>query len=480
MQTATLPQPIPKRSKRRWYVVVGFALFLFATPFVYLLVASVWRDHELEQIYREMDAEDPNWRWPDLLAETPELPDDLNTIVQIRIVDDLLKKSAFVIAPAWHTAANEKVREVRNARLSAENAEMLHAAFKALDPKTLPAVRKLKDFPNGHIKIDPALSPFFEIYPGDEIQRAKKSMALLDGEIMLRTHDNDMAGAAESWYALLHVSRGIDANPILICQLRRMEMQELAIAALERLIGQGELSEPGLANIQALLKRESKDNPLHHGLRGERAASHQMYLDLRDGKSSVTLNRILSAMPEIHWERPEDRLPGALNKGYPQHLRILNEYVKASTSKEEDRLETMRKIDQKAFANGNSFMTYFSMPATKKSAETFHRSQAQLRCAMVAVAAERYRVQHDAWPQGLDDLLKDRWINEIPADPFDGKLLRFKRTATGVIIYSFGLDKIDNQGHLNRNTPLAPGSDIGFELWDRQLRAIQPPVEKEK
>jgi plasmid stability protein len=480
MPTAAPPLPIPKRSNRRWYLVGGFVLFLLATPFVYLLVASVLRDRELEQLYREMDADDPNWRWPDLLAETPELPDDQNAIVQIRNVDDLLKKSASVIAPAWHTAANEKTREVRNARLSAENVDLLRAAFKALDPKTLSEVRNLKNFPKGHIKIDPALNPYFEVFTGDEIQRARKSMALLDGEIMLRTHDNDMEGTAPSWHALLHASRAMNVNPMLICQLQRMEAQMFAVAALERLIGQGELSEADLANIQALLKRESKDNLLHLGLRGERAASHQFYLELSEGKSSIAVKKILSDWPKDFWERPGDRMPGALNKGYPEHLRILNEYVKASTFKEEDRLETMRKIDQKAFANRSSFMTYFSMPATKKSAETFHRSQTQLRCAMIAVAAERYRLKQDVWPQGLDDLLKDRLLDEIAADLFDGKLLRFKRTATGVIIYSVGLDKIDNQGQLNRNTPLAPGSDIGFELWDRHLRAAPPPVEVEK
>jgi hypothetical protein len=40
-----------------------------------------------------------------------------------------------------------------------------------------------------------------------------------------------------------------------------------------------------------------------------------------------------------------------------------------------------------------------------------------------------------------------------------------------LIVYSVGADKIDDQGKKD---------DIRFELWHRQLRAIQPPVEKEK
>jgi hypothetical protein len=99
---------------------------------------------------------------------------------------------------------------------------------------------------------------------------------------------------------------------------------------------------------------------------------------------------------------------------------------------------------------------------------------------MVAVAVERYRVKHDAWPEGFDDLLKAALLPSIPNDPWDGKQLRFKRSPTGIKIYSVGYDKIDNQGNLDRSNPRAPGSDIGFELWDRPLRAALPPVEEEK
>jgi hypothetical protein len=478
MQTAAPPLPTPKRSKRRWYLVGGFVLFLLATPIISLTIADQWREHELEKIYRELDAEDPNWRWADLVAEIPALPDEQNAIVQIRNVKGLLRKSAFMMPPVWYSEAKQKSLETRNARLSQVNAEMLRAAFKTLDPKVMPAARRLKDFPNGRINIDPTVN-YFE-FVSDDFQYTRELMALLDSDVMLRAHDNDLEGAAEAWHALLNTSHALGDNPTMIGQLVRIAGQTIALGALERLLGQGELSEPDLAKIQSLLQRELGDNALYQGLRGDRAGVHQTYLDLHAGKTTLTKITLNPKSSPNLTEKAADLFPNLITRGYPEYLRLLNECVAASKLKDEDRLEAMEKLDQKARDNRSNVMIRIFMPGANKVAHAYQRTQAGLRCAMAAVAVERYRIKNDAWPRGFDDLLKDRLLNEIPADPFDGKLLRFKRSATGIIIYSVGFDKIDNHGNLDRYHPFTPDCDIGFKLWDRQLRASVPPVEEEK
>jgi hypothetical protein len=111
-------------------------------------------------------------------------------------------------------------------------------------------------------------------------------------------------------------------------------------------------------------------------------------------------------------------------------------------------------------------------------AEAAQRSQAQLRCAIAGLAAERYRLKHNnTWPRGLDDLVKEGLLKEVPKDPYDGQPLRLKRKPTGIVIYSVGYDKIDNGGTIDRANPRTPGTDIGFELWDR--RGVPPPASEE-
>jgi hypothetical protein len=102
-----------------------------------------------------------------------------------------------------------------------------------------------------------------------------------------------------------------------------------------------------------------------------------------------------------------------------------------------------------------------------------------LRTAALAVAAERYRLKHGQWPSGMPELVREGLIKEECTDPYDGKPLRWKRTPTGLIIYSIGKDKIDDGGKLNRDNPSAAGTDFGIELWDISLRRLPAPATAE-
>jgi hypothetical protein len=98
---------------------------------------------------------------------------------------------------------------------------------------------------------------------------------------------------------------------------------------------------------------------------------------------------------------------------------------------------------------------------------------ARLRCASVALAAERYRRQQAHWPQSLADLVP-RHLKAVPLDPFDGKPLRYRRTDTGAIIYSVGEDGRDDGGDTQPRPGKSVPRDIVFTLWNVDQRR-QPP-----
>jgi hypothetical protein len=96
------------------------------------------------------------------------------------------------------------------------------------------------------------------------------------------------------------------------------------------------------------------------------------------------------------------------------------------------------------------------------------RGHASLRCAQVAVAAERYHRKHGNWPQSLADLVP-QFLPAVPLDPFDGKPLRYRRTDQGAVVYSVGEDGGDPQPpHANVSR------DGAFRLWNVDQRR-QPP-----
>lgn len=112
-----------------------------------------------------------------------------------------------------------------------------------------------------------------------------------------------------------------------------------------------------------------------------------------------------------------------------------------------------------------------------KIADACARSRAELRCAIAALAVERYRLTHQQWPDSLKTLVPN-FLPQVPVDPYARKPLRFQRLEDGVIIYSVGLDGKDDGGKLDRKNLVAPGTDMVFRLWNVDRRRQPPPPQE--
>lgn len=475
--TAPAKSPKRRRSWLPWVLVLGFAALLLSLPFAFNYYSAWSSERELEAIYAELDAEDPNWRWPDLLKENADLPDDQNAIVVVERIHTLLKAKPFSPAATWDSEANQKSLNVRNSRLVAENADVMRAALDRLDPEALALARKLKDMPRGRLKLDPEANPY-ELSL-DPIQRSRDVTRLLYGDAILLAHDGKMDEACDSCRAMFNLGHAVGQNPTVIAQLVRMAFKGIASGVLERVLGQGECSEPTMAQLQVALQRDLDDKALHRGFRGERAVTHQFYLQMREGKATMT-GTFSKWKPQPSFEdRLFDTFPGLFFSHYPEHLRMMNEQVRIANLPDEQSTPALYAFDKKIRTTPNR-VTRMMMPAFLKVGDANQRTLAQCRCALVAVAAERYRLKQGAWPRSADELVKAGLLPAIQNDPYDGKPLRFKATPTGILVYSVGPDKTDDGGKLNRANPMAPSIDYGFELWDRPLRRAPPFVDDER
>src|SRR5581483_12132155 len=98
---------------------------------------------------------------------------------------------------------------------------------------------------------------------------------------------------------------------------------------------------------------------------------------------------------------------------------------------------------------------------------TCQKAQAMLRCAIAAVAVERYRLANGRWPDKLGDVTP-RYLTAVPTDPYDGQPLRYARHKDVVAVYAVGPDGRDDGGkpdELNRfDKP--DGFDVGLRLWN--------------
>ncbi len=166
------------------------------------------------------------------------------------------------------------------------------------------------------------------------------------------------------------------------------------------------------------------------------------------------------------------RTGGSIKSQRAAMLRYWNRAVEAARLPPEVGYAQFRQLD--ATAKDQPVLVRVLVPALGKFSDAGQRSRAQLRCAVVAVAAERYRRAKGRWPETLDVLKEAGYLGALPADPYDGRPLRWRRLDDGAVVYAVGPDGEDNGGKLDRQNPVAPGTDVGFRLWDVGRRRQEP------
>jgi hypothetical protein len=102
---------------------------------------------------------------------------------------------------------------------------------------------------------------------------------------------------------------------------------------------------------------------------------------------------------------------------------------------------------------GYYIMSSLLLPAFSKAFVRDLEHSARLRVAQTAMAVERYQLANQGRLPATLATLVPKYLEAVPADPFDGEPLRFKTLPGGYVIYSIGQDATDDGG-----TPLPSGS----------------------
>lgn len=85
------------------------------------------------------------------------------------------------------------------------------------------------------------------------------------------------------------------------------------------------------------------------------------------------------------------------------------------------------------------------MPALDRAIWTADLADARRDAAITILALARYRIDHGAYPETLDQL-EPAYLPALPRDPVDGQPLRYLRTRDGCTLYSIGFDGDDDLG----------------------------------
>jgi hypothetical protein len=467
------PIPIaPPVPRRRWWlrgvlIILALAILVPTGIFTYTnyTTRNNWAAAEAEA-----DASDPHWRFQQLLDEQTPIPDQENSALYIIAVASKAKNTRIA------GAANYELIFAKlppNARLNSQQVELLRGQLGAI-AKPLEEARKLKDMPRGRFPVKYSDDFIGTLIPNH--QDARDLADWLQHDAYDLAHQGKYNEAVESCQACLNAGRSFSDDLFLISHLIRFTAQRISIESLERVLAQGEASDDSLKEMQALLTKEMQESSWLRAIRGERGGVHMLFENIRASKIKDNMLRGLATGkgPANLTEWFHDKFPSSTLKYYPDHLRHMTECVEIAKLPIHEQKAKIDAWDKKGKDSRNPIIQILT-PALAKVHQAESRSQATLRTAVVAVTCERFRLERKRWPETLDELVKEKLLDKLPTDPIDGQPLRFRRTKEGVVIYSIGVDGIDNDGHIEHE-PIGnfTGLDIGFRLWDVKKRRQTP------
>jgi hypothetical protein len=423
----------------------------------------------------ETDRLDPGWRFEDLEAQRRLPPAAQNAALQVLKVNSLMP-------PGWYS---------RPARSPGEDPGVVDDVLRDLPPElqidegqarrlredlararpALAEARKLAGVPEGRYPIAWAADVLSTPCPWSDAIHAVRRLLRLDA--LQHDQDGDPDAALKSTRALLNLGRSLGEEPFWHGSLTRTGCRHEAVRAVERTLAQGQPSGPALAAMQEGLAREDAVPLLLPYFRGDRALLHIFLTRVDEGRNRLSElgcvpTRGLSAHAETWLGRP-----AAVHK-HAEFLRGMNEAVEIARRPLEQQHPLCREWRRRRGYGenvGDGLMLGYG------GEDSFLRAHASLRCAVIGLAAERYRQERGDWPRALADFVPG-YLPAVPPDQFDGKSLRYRRTEGGAVVYSVGMDGHDDGGDPNPPPGEYRPRDMVFTLWDvaRRRQLPTPPA----
>ena len=232
----------------------------------------------------------------------------------------------------------------------------------------------------------------------------------------------------------------------------------------------------GLAELQAAFCAEADVPYLLNGLRGERAALHQLFKGLESGElgyEDLVIQGVQKSGPAHNavFYLYKGLLPG----DHAKALEVLSAYIAAAKLPPQEQQAALQAIPIPPGPpeDFRFIVTRLLTPACGKVAMASLRTRAELLAASTLIACERYRQARGHWPEYLGEIPKDI-LADTPIDPFTGISLVYRRLPDGIAIYSVGeIDAATARRQVDYNDPMA-GLGIGWRIWDPAARR-QPP-----
>jgi hypothetical protein len=453
-------------------VVLGAAAAI-AAVIGYFVRQSSLAEQALAEAVAEADRLDPSWRLMELEANRKPVPPEQDSAAIIART----ARSAWTIrntanlSPSWNSAHEALETSHPTKPLTAQQTAALRDALGSVAP-LVAAVRKVADLPRGRFPCNVRRELDWTIA---NIDYAGTTARLLQWDANVRLADDDGEGAWRNSVAVVNVGRSLGDEPLEFVQLRRGAIVAQGVRLMERTLAQREISAPALADAQRLLEDELQHPAFLIAVRGCRGVMDHSCTLLEAGQASLAQARRMAA--RTFGPVPlQDEVRGYFDRPMvkPAHAWLLRYLTQAAeiAKRPANEIEPALAELEHTLVDAPELARLLAPKVGQLHAFLHKRYGAQHRCAVAALAAERYRVSRNAWPDSLDDLVAAKLLTAVPVDPYDGKALRYRAMPDGVVVYSIGPDGRGKGESLDGHVPATGDNDarLEFRLWHVERR----------
>jgi hypothetical protein len=295
-------------------------------------------------------------------------------------------------------------------------------------------------------------------------------------------HEGHLEEALQNIEAMARLAKAHRDEYTLVSQMIRIAISGLGLYVTWEALQAPGWTDPQLARLQQAWEAISLLDSVETGFVGERAGGIEMWTMARGPKA-----RQLFAL----FGRPAaTSLQDKVELWFQQHL-LLPLYKLTSIERDElfylesmqAALVTIRSLKARqpwvearipqdlAITNLNLlsgtggqiryWLSSLAIPNYSRATETALRNETERQLTLAAISLARFRFAHGSLPQQLSQLSPE-FLTQAPYDPMSGKALHYRPGPDGgFLLYSVGLDGIDNGGD-----PTANGSTNRFGFWD--------------
>jgi hypothetical protein len=282
-------------------------------------------------------------------------------------------------------------------------------------------------------------------------------------QIRCEANEGDIDSALSDSVALTKFSGHLQGHGLLIEQLVGIALEALANGAIFILLDREDIPAEVLKSThQELNTQFSRQKPVI-SLEAEKAFWYdQIQLGFTDdGQGSG--RPLARGLPYVITDDWKDNLWRFVSFSYPDRKDAMTKIDKYFMKAEELFALSPRDLQNEgidpnkwAEALQPSFMLKMQGPAHYRVGQITWRMKTGREALLTVLAVKRYEKEKGRYPASLDELVAADYLKKLPMDPFNDSPLVYRRTESGFLVYSFGINLMDDGGELglsSRGTP---------------------------